>query len=164
MQNFLKVLLSFIVFNNICFGSALNPFDLFKSNIIGKTGIEVYDYITPKLNCGIDYQIEKLQKHMINHGHWGYKTSISKRNTVINWPTFFIDQMMNLINSDEKQKAFIVNIWNSKLLVYACDIPGCLSGVCLNGIVPNVQGIIFEDQSVERPSIGLKDIAMYSNV
>ncbi len=106
-----------------------DPFAEFKNHIVGKTGSEVHAYITPIIKDRLDTQTVALQDHMIKHGHFGYKPSISKSNTSVVWSTFFIKSDNSLFLTDSEQKDCIRKIWNSKLLEYSCDIPGCSNGV-----------------------------------
>jgi hypothetical protein len=42
-----------------------------------------------------------------------------------------------------------------------CDIPGASNGVCLNGNIPGVQGIVFDNRAAPRTSITAKDTALF---
>ncbi|MDR2782223.1 MAG: hypothetical protein LBB21_07305 [Holosporaceae bacterium] len=140
-------------------------FDVFKSNIVGKDGTEVHAYVTLKLKDGFEAQVSRLREHMIGRGHFGSKTTISNANTPMKWNTFFVkDDYTTLYSTQEEQKELIRNVWNSERLTYTQDVSGSLDSVCLNGVVPGVIGVVFDNKDAERlcVEIGHRDVAMYN--
>lgn len=65
-------------------------FDDFKKGIKDKNGKEVNAYVTPLLQHSLDWQITHLHTHIKDHGHFGIKESVTRRNTTMRWNSFFI--------------------------------------------------------------------------
>ena len=117
-------------------------FDTFKTQIATTTGPVVYGVVNPMLAGGLEAQTAGLRDHMEKHGHFGYKSTISKRNTKMNWRSFYIKSDGTLINQRIEQDDLIQSIWNSKTLIYSDDISGTPGGVCLNDAPPNVMYMV----------------------
>ena len=139
-------------------------FTEFKRHIVGKTGTEVYDYVTPLLKDGLDAQIDALREHMTARGHFGSKTSITRKNTTMTWNTFFVKPDRTLYSTEAAQKELIRLIWNSRILVYKKDVAGAQSSVCLDGVIDGVAGVTFRNKNAERICVTVDhaDVDMYN--
>ena len=153
----------YFVFCLFSFQLLAMDFPTFKANIVGKTGQQVHAYVTPLLKDGLDAQTPILRVHMAGRGHFGSKASITNANTTMIWNTFFVKQDYTLYSTEAEQTALIRAIWDSKILVYTKDVPGTLSGVCLDGVIPGIIGVAFANKGAERDSVTeKKDADMYN--